>query len=337
MKAAVFTGNRNFNIEDLPFPQVEPDGVIIKIRASGICGSDLHLYRHVKETRMVFGHEFSGDIVELGKNVKNAKVGDRVTAMSGRGCGECFFCRKGDILHCSKLELLGYKLPGAMAEYASVPLFKLDRYAARLPDNVSYQMGATAEPLSVALYAVNQVQPKPADTVVVIGLGIIGLCIVQVLRARGVKNVIASGRRSNRLKLAEESGARIVMDAAKDDIALGIKEMTSGKMADIVFEVAGTPDSFKQSLEIVHRGGKVDVVGLYEQPVTWNPGIIAMQDVTLVGCGLNWDIPGAVNLMENGQVDTRPFITHKYPLEMIKEAYDTQLENREAVKVLIEP
>jgi (R,R)-butanediol dehydrogenase/meso-butanediol dehydrogenase/diacetyl reductase len=269
--------------------------------------------------------------------VKGVLPGDRVTAMSGKGCGECFFCKQGDILRCSKLELLGYKIPGAMAEYVAVPLFKLGLYSARLPGNISYEMGATAEPLSVALYAVNQMQPQPGDTVVVIGLGIIGLCIIQILRTRGVKNVIASGRRSNRLKLAQMSGAKVVVNAAVEDIVPKVIEMTSGALADIAFEAAGTPDTFRQSLEVVHRGGKVDVVGLYEQPVTWNPGVIAMQDVTLVGCGLKWDIPGAVKLMESGQVDTRRFITHEFALEEAREAFETQLKNRDAIKVLVKP
>ena len=150
-------------------------------------------------------------------------------------------------------------------------------------------------------------------------------------------NIIASGRRSNRLKLAEESGAKVIVDAAVEDVVPRVRQLTSGTLADSVFEVAGTPDTFNQSLEVVHCGGKVDVVGLYEQSVNWNPGVIAMHDVTLVGCGLKWDIPGAVELMKSGKVDTRPYVTHRFPLEKTKEAYDTQLENRDAIKVLVEP
>ncbi len=337
MKAAFFIGNRNFSIEEVPFPRAEPDGVVVKVQASGICGSDLHLYRHAQDGRMVFGHEFSGDIVEIGAQVKGVNPGDRITVMSGRGCGKCDFCRQGDIVHCSQLQMLGYAVPGAMAEYVSVPFFNFGVYSAKVPENVSYEMAATAEPLSVALYAVNQLQPRPGDTVVVIGLGIIGLCIIQILRSRGVTDIIASGRRTNRLKWAGASGARIVVDAVQEDIVTAVKKLTSNKGAKMVFEVAGTPEAFKQSLEIVHRGGKVNVVGLYEQTVTWNPGFIAMNDLTLVGCGLKFDIPGAIELLKSGKVDTRPYITHQFPLSNIKEAYDTQLENREAIKVLVKP
>jgi len=337
MKAAVFIGERQFKIEDLPVPVAEPDGVVVRVRASGICGSDLHLYRHARDVRLIFGHEFSGDVVAVGERVVGVKAGDRVTAMSGRGCGECYFCRRGDIVHCSKLQLLGYGVPGAMAEYVSIPFFKMGVYAAILPGHINYEEGATAEPLSVALYAVDQMQPQAEDTVVVIGLGIIGLCIIQILKSRGVKNVIASGRRATRLKLAGDCGAAVVVDAEKADVVRVVRNFTGGTGADIVFECAGTPDTFRQSLEIVHRGGKINIVGLYEQPVNWSPSIIVSNDITLVGCGLKFDIPGAVSLLAERKVDTRPFITHEFPLERIKEAYDTQLQNKEAIKVVVKP
>lgn len=337
MKAAVFIGSRNFSIEDVPFPRIEPDGLIVKVKASGICGSDLHGYRNAKESKMIMGHEFSGDVVEVGSGVKGVKIGDRVTAMSGRGCGECYWCRQGQILRCSKLTLLGYGSPGAFAEYVLVPSFKLDVYAAKLPDNISYEVGATAEPLSVGLYAVNQTQPGPDDTVVVIGLGVIGLCIIRVLKARGVAKIIASGRRESRLKLARESGADVVVDAGRDDIVTIVNKVTSGKNADIVFECAGSSGTFQQAIGSVHRGGKVNLVALYEQPVTWNPAFIVTKDINLIGCGLRWDIPGAVNLLKSGQVDTKPLITHEFPLEKIKEAFETQLMDEGAIKVLIKP
>ena len=219
----------------------------------------------------------------------------------------------------------------------SVPLFKLGLYAAKLPDTLTYEEGATAEPLSVALYAVRQVQPQPEDTVVVIGLGIIGLCILQILKTMGVKQVLVSGRRAKRLQLAKDSGANVVVDAAREDIVPIVSEATSGKRADVVFECAGSSDTFQQAIQIVHRGGKVDLVGLYQKPITWNPSYIVSNDITLIGCGLRWDLPGAVDLLQSGKVDTKPLITHEFPLEKTKEAFDTQLEAEDAIKVLVKP
>jgi L-iditol 2-dehydrogenase len=123
---------------------------------------------------------------------------------------------------------------------------------------------------------------------------------------------------------------------SKDVVPL-VNELTNGKGADIVFECAGSPATYQQALDMVHRGGKIDVVGLYEQPVNWNPSSIVSKDITLVGCGLKWDIPGAVRLLGDGKVDTRTMITHEFPLEKIKEAFETQLKDPQAIKVLLKP
>jgi 2-desacetyl-2-hydroxyethyl bacteriochlorophyllide A dehydrogenase len=235
------------------------------------------------------------------------------------------------------MSLLGYGVPGAFAEYVSVPYFQLDTYAARLSDSLSYEVGATAEPLSVALYSVSRAQPKAGDTVVVIGLGIIGLCIIQVLKTLGITDIIVSGRRSMRLKLAKTAGADTIVDAAKDDIVPVVQEKTSGRGADIVFECAGTSDTFEQAFRMVHNGGKVALVGLYEQSITWNPSMIVSHDIDIIGCGLRFDLLGAMHLMTAGKVDTGPYITHQFPLEKIKEAFEIQLTADDAVKVLVKP
>ena len=337
MNAAVLRNARDIVIKDVPEPVVEPDGVIIKVKACGICGSDLHLYKTGAPAEWIPGHEFSGDIVDVGSRVTGVKTGDRVVAMCGRGCGECCWCRQGQWLRCSRMSLLGYGIPGAFAEYVSVPYFQLDTYAARLPDSLSYEVGATAEPLSVALYSVSRAQPNTGDTVVVIGLGIIGLCIIQVLKTLGITGIIVSGRRSVRLKLAKTAGADTIINAASDNIVPVVQEKTSSKSADIVFECAGTAETFEQSFRMVHNGGKVALVGLYEQPVTWNPATIVSHDIDIIGCGLRFDLPGAIDLITSGQVDTEPYISHEFPLEGIREAFETQLTADDAVKVLVKP
>lgn len=294
MKAAVLHGKRDITVEDRPDPVIDPDGVVIKVRACGICGSDLHLYNHGTPGDTIMGHELSGDIVEVGSNVSGIKEGERVAAITGRGCGECYWCLRGDWLRCPRMQLLGYGIDGGFAEYVSIPNFAVGKYAERLPDSVSYEVGATAEPLSVGLYAVNKSNPQPGDTVVVIGAGVIGLSAVMALRARGIDDIIVSGRRVNRLKLAEKYGARLVLDAATNDIAPVVQEVTDGKGADVVLECAGTTETFLQALQLVHKGGKIGLVGLYEEPVEWNPVTIVTTDVDLISCGLRFDLPGAM-------------------------------------------
>jgi 2-desacetyl-2-hydroxyethyl bacteriochlorophyllide A dehydrogenase len=337
MRAAVYHGPNNITIEDVPYPDLPDDGVIIKVKSSGICGSDLHMYTRGGRDGTIMGHEFSGDIVEIGKKVKNVTKGDRVVAIGGTGCGECYWCKQGQYIKCSRLSFLGYGIKGAFAEYTAVPNYVIGVYGEKLPDSVSYEEGATAEPLSVALHAVNQVQPKPDDIVVVTGLGIIGICVIQILRSMGVRRIIASGRRTRRLEIAKQSGAEVVVDAAKDNIVPAVEKFAGSRKADIVFEVAGVPELFDQALQMVHRGGKINLVGLYQQSITWNPSAIVGNDITIFGCGLRWDMPGAVKLMADKKVDTKPMITHEFPLEKTKEAFDTQLNSQDAIKVLVKP
>jgi len=324
------------SVREVPNPKLEDRGIIVKVKAAGICGSDVHFYQR-GGPGTIMGHEFAGDIIEIGSKVKGLKIGDRVVAMGGRGCGECYWCKHGEYIKCTKLGFVGYAMPGAFAEYVAVPAVKLGQYVTKLPPQLTYEEGAAAEPLAVALYAVQQARPKPEDSVVVLGLGIIGLCIVQILKSMGVKQIFASGHRSKRLELAKQGGANIVVDASKENIVPIAARETGGKGADIVFEVAGVESTFQQALQMVHRGAKIELVGLYSKPFSWSPSSIVGNDITLIGCGLRWDLPGAVELMDNGKVDTKPLITHKFPLEKIKEAFDTQIKVPEAIKVMIQP
>jgi len=337
MKAAVLHGKRDITVEDVPVPVVEPDGVIIKVKACGICGSDLHLYNHGAPGDMILGHELSGDIVSVGSNVSGVKEGERVAAITGRGCGECYWCLRGDWLRCPRMQLLGYGMDGGFAEYVSIPNFSIGKYAERLPDSVSYEVGATAEPLSVGLYAVNKSNPQPGDTAVVIGAGVIGLCAIMALKARGIDDIIVSGRRANRLKLAGECGARLVVDATVDEVVPIVQEATGGKGADLVLECAGTTDTFLQSLQLVHKGGRVGLVGLYQESIEWNPVAIVTTDVDLIGCGLRFDLPGAIELIRSGKADTKSLITHEFSLDDATKAFQTQATVPEAVKVLVKP
>jgi len=335
MKAAVYHGVQDIGVEDVPEPKIEPGAVIMKVHACGICGSDIHSYqRGPRRPGMVPGHEFSGDIVEVGAGITGVKKGDRVVAMSGRSRGECYWCKRGEITRCSKLVMVGLGIPGAFAEYVLVPNFSLGLYAAKLPANLTHQEGATVEPVSVGWHAVTQVQPQKDDTAVVIGAGFIGLAIIQILKSLGVEQIIASGHRPKRLALAKESGADIVVDGAKEDIVPIVKEKTGGVGADSVFEVAGTEPAFRQAVQMVRKGGKIDVVGLYGQPFNLSPSGFG-GDVSLINCGLRWDLPGAVDLMTKGAVRTKPLISHEFPISQVKEAFDTALGVADAVKVVV--
>jgi 2-desacetyl-2-hydroxyethyl bacteriochlorophyllide A dehydrogenase len=339
MKAAVFQGVEGVTVQDVPYPKLDPDGVIVKVKSGGICGSDVHGYQRGRNEPVTMCHEFSGDVVEIGREIKDLKVGDRVVAMSGRGCGQCHWCKQGDFIKCSKLQMLGLApgIPGAFAEYVHVPHFQLGKYAAKMPSWLSYDEAATTEPIAVALHGVQQSHPQKDETAVVIGLGIIGLGVVQILQSLGVKQIIASGRREQRLRLAKEGGASIVVDAARDDVVPVVEKATNGKGADVVYDVAGYESTFQQALTMVHRGGRVDLIGLYGKPFLWSPSSLVGRDVDLLGCGLRWDIPGAMALLESKKVNAKPLVTHKFPLDKIKEAFEIQIKAPDAIKVVVNP
>jgi 2-desacetyl-2-hydroxyethyl bacteriochlorophyllide A dehydrogenase len=336
MKAAVFHGERDIRVEDVPDPMIKPDGIIVKVKASGICGSDLLPYRQGVPGGLIFGHECSGDVVEVGGNVTSVKEGDRVVGLPLDVCWQCSQCEQQQFLHCSDVKMVGWHIPGAFAEFVSIPFFIENYTVTRIPENLSYEEGTTVEPLSIAVYSVTKAQVQPGDKVVVIGAGMIGLCVIQVLKTIGVSQITISERRSRRLELAGQLGANMVIDATTDDIVSMIKDSGPEREADVVFECVGLPSTFQQSIDIVRPGGKVALIGVFEQTVNWSPNAAVLKDVTLIGC-LGEDFSGAVDLLRSEKVDTKSLISHEFPLDRAKEAFDTSLEADNAIKVILKP
>jgi threonine dehydrogenase-like Zn-dependent dehydrogenase len=284
----------------------------------------------------IFGHEFSGVVAEVGEKVAGIHVRERVTGVGFRPCGKCFWCSQGKPHRCSDMALLGYQMPGAMAEYVAIPFAALGRNVFKLPEEVTFEDGATVEPLSISLFSVRRAQPRAEDTAAVLGAGVIGLGTVQALKAMGLSKVLVSGRRASRLEAARTSGADLVVDAAKEDPHKTFMEATSSMGADIVFECAGSPDTFKQAVAMVRGGGKIMLVGVYEQPLVWDPMEVIKKNITLIGC-LGGNFPGAIEMLQSGKVVTRPFITHRFSLDQAAEAFKVQIEDRNAIKVMIKP
>lgn len=334
MKAAVLHGAHDIRYETVPDPIVEPTSIVLKVKACGVCGTDLHIYKLGEKKGLILGHEFSGEVAEVGADVSDIKPGDRVIAVGYRPCLECYWCKKGQVFRCSNLAIAGDQIPGAFAEYISIPFAKLGRNVFKLSDKLTYEEAATVEPLSVGYYSVKRAQPQPQDTVVVIGVGIIGLGIVQILKTMGVSKIIATGRRPKRLELAKMSGADVVIDAASEDPLAAVSKITSGLGVDIVLECAGSPESFRQSIEMVRGGGKVMLVALYESPITWDPAIAIYKNVTLIGC-LGGNFPKVLELLETGKINAKPLIVHQFPLSRISEAFETQIKAQDAVKVMV--
>ena len=332
MKAAVMRGIKTIRTETVPDPVLEPHGVIIKVKACGICGSDLHVYKR-DEQGTIFGHEFSGDVVSVGDQVKGIAPGMRVTAVGFRPCGKCFWCSQGKGHRCSNMALLGYQFPGAMAEYVHIPFAALGRTVFPLPEELSYEEAASVEPLSISYFSVNRAQPKPDESVAVLGLGVIGLYAVQVLKSFGVTRILASGRRAARLRAATECGADVVIDAASQDPTATVMDATANMGVNTVVECAGQQDTFDQAVAMARGGGKILLVGIYEQPLTWDPLPAISKNLSLIGC-LGGNFPASIELLRSGKVSARPLITHRFTLDQAAEAFRAQLQEPGAIKVM---
>ena len=349
MKAAIYYGPGDIRVESVSDPKLEADGILIEVKACGICGSDIHPYRvgGLIEPGLIMGHEFSGDVIEVGASVADIKKGDRVTAASLLPCGKCHWCQRKQIYRCSNMKVLGFHMPGAFAEYVSIPLALVNQTVFLLPDEISYKDGATVEPLSVGENAVKKAEPAAEDTVVILGVGMIGQCALQVFKAIGVAKVIVSEVGKKRLAVAKAMGADVVINAAEEEPIQRVREATSGMGADIVAECAGAPVTFQQAIEMV-RGGlqqafetvrpdsRIMLVGIYEQPIQWTPNSIIRNSIRMIGCYAG-SFPPAIDLLKTGKVNTRPLVTHKYPLDKAREAFETQLKADESIKVLIKP
>ena len=220
-----------------------------------------------------------------------------------------------------------------MAEYVHIPYAAVGRTVFPLPEALSYEDAASVEPLSISYFSVNRAQPKEDETIAVLGLGVIGLYAVQVLKAKGVSKIVTSGRRDARLEAAKICGADIVIDAAREDVVDAAMKATQKMGVNTVIECAGVQATFDQSIEMARGGGKIMLVGVYEQPLTWDPMQVIAKNLSLIGC-LGGNFPASIELLNSGEVNAKPMITHRFSLDQAADAFRAQLSDPGAIKVM---
>lgn len=262
MTAAVLYGKRDVRIEQVPIPRVDPGEVLVRIRAALTCGTDLKVYRQGFHARMivppaVFGHELAGVVEEIGEGVESFSPGMRVVAANSGPCNRCFYCERHLANLCEDLQFIN----GAYAEFIKIPQRIVRQNLLILPDNLGFHEAALVEPLACVLRAVEETGIVEGDTVVVIGMGPIGLMFVQVLKALGTK-VIAAGKRKNQLALAGRMGADYVVDSTYSSVVEQVRKVTNGKRgADVVVEAVGSTETWQQAMGMVRRGGTINLFG----------------------------------------------------------------------------
>jgi 2-desacetyl-2-hydroxyethyl bacteriochlorophyllide A dehydrogenase len=342
VKAAVFKGVEDIQVEDVPEPQAGADDIVVKVHACGICGSDLHSYLHgaFVQPGQVMGHEFVGEIVQVGDDVSGLAVGDRVTASPIVPCMECARCQEGRYNLCAVCwaTAIAYGRPGGFAELVQVPTAVPGGNVFPLADDVSDEAGALVEPLAVAVHAVRLVEPVQGATVLVLGLGTIGLQVIQTLRAYGAGRVIGVDLSGTRIDAASALGAEAI-DASTGAGAGLAAVLGEGEEIDVVFECSGAAAGAEAALQHVRAGGTIVVLALYDDPITLDPTALVQREIRLQGsiAYTSDDFREAVRLLSTGQAETQPLITHRKPLDEIGDAFSVQLRKDESIKVLVTP
>ncbi|MDD5082938.1 MAG: alcohol dehydrogenase catalytic domain-containing protein [Dehalococcoidales bacterium] len=348
MKAAIYYGPGNLKVEEIERPKAGDRGIVVKVRAAGICGSDLHPYKQAWErykTGIALGHEWAGDVVEVGPKVTDVKVGDRVWATALLPDFTCDACKRQAYFQCPNIKVGGLEFHGGFAEYVWAPVIIPNLNLFKLPASMSYQDGALIEPVAVGTGLVKKAEPQASDVVAILGAGIIGLGALARFRDVGISRIIVSDVSEKRLRVARELGADILVNPTKEDIIKRVMKETNNRGADIVVEAAGRPVTFLQSIDMVRPDGKIMVVATYEESFMFNPSLarpgmpmtsLVRKAVRMFGCYAG-DMPSSFELLKAGKIKASQVISHTFPLNKIKEAFETQMNSQESVKVMIEP
>ena len=343
MKALVLTQHNRFELQDWPVPEIAPDEVLVKVAACGICGSDVHGMDGSTGRRqppIVMGHEAAGTIERAGSEVTGWALNERVTFDSTIYCGVCWFCRRGQINLCDNRRVLGvscddYRRHGAFAEYVAVPQSVLYR----LPEGLNFQHACLVEPLSIALHAVHRTRTRPDDTAVVVGAGMIGLLVVQSLRAAGCGRIIAVDLHQGRLDLACQLGAEEGLRADQVDVPSEVLRRTADRGADLAFEVVGISPTMQTAVACLRKGGQLTLVGNLAAKVEFPLQAVVTREITLHGsCASCGEYPACLELMARGTVNVAPLISAVAPLSEGAEWFQRLQAGKDGLmKVVLEP
>ena len=343
MKALILTEYNNLQYCDVAAPDVGPREVLLKVKACGICGSDVHGLDGSTGRRrppVIMGHEAAGVIVDLGAEVREWNKGQRVTFDSTIYCGRCGFCRAGQINLCDNRRVLGvsceeYRRDGAFAQYVALP----QRILYPLPDELSFEHASMVEPLSVAVHAVNITDISLGDVAVVVGTGMVGLLVVQVLRAAGCGRIIAVDLDRRRLDLAQRLGADVGLPAGEVDVPSEVLQLTGGRGADVAVEVAGLTATVKMAVDALRKGGQLTLVGNLSPQVELPLQAVVTRELTLRGsCASRGDYPVCLDMLGRGAIDVAPLISAVAPLADGAAWFKRLYEGNEGLmKVVLQP
>ena len=342
MKAAVFRGPGQLALEEVPYPPLPADGLILKVEACGICGSDLRAMQHgLRFARewQILGHEVAGVVAEVGSEVADYQVGDRLAVAADVHCHRCYYCRRALYNLCEDWKLIGAHYPGGMAEYMALPEDILRRgIVHRIPQGLSSIYAALAEPASSVLASQHDAGVEPGEVVAIIGNGPMGCLHVQVARARGAKAVLA-GRRAERLRVAEALGAWRLVDTSQANLLAEVRALTEGRGADVAIVACASGEAQAEAVQLVRKRGRVILFGGLprEDPITHlDANRIHYGELRIIG-SFSYH-PSyhqlALEMIACGQIEAAKIITATFPLSRVTEAFAAAREATQLKVVL---
>jgi 2-desacetyl-2-hydroxyethyl bacteriochlorophyllide A dehydrogenase len=344
MRAVTFQAPGEVRVEERPEPEiVSPDEAIVQVEASGICGSDLHIYhgRVAIEPGFTIGHEYVGTVVEAGDEVTGVAVGDRVLGAYGTACGKCFFCARGDFHKCDRARVFGHgellgSLQGSQADLLLVPSANLT--LRQVPEGMADEVALFAgDVMGTGYHAVVETGVSDGDAVAVLGLGPVGLCAVQAARAAGAAEVIAVDTVADRLELARSFGATPV-HLTEEDPRGAVKAATEKRGVDAAIDAVGHPDALGLACKLTRKAGTVSAIGVYAEPIEFPMGLVWLKALTLRTGHANViaHLDPVLERLSSGELDPGPLVTHRMLLDEASEAYELY-DRREALKILLAP
>jgi 2-desacetyl-2-hydroxyethyl bacteriochlorophyllide A dehydrogenase len=344
MRAVTFQDTRQVRVQERPEPELHnPDEAIVEITASGICGSDLHIYHgRVKiEPGFTIGHEFVGTVRETGDDVTRVRSGDRVLGCFHSACGSCFFCMRGAYNSCERMRVFGHgaalgDLQGTQAERTLVPMANMT--LRMVPDAVADDVALFAgDVMGTGYHAIDEGGVRPGDSVAVLGLGPVGLCTVQIAIAAGATSVLAIDSVEGRLEVARAFGATPVhlTECKPRDVVTGT---TEGRGVDVAVDAVGHPDALDLAIRLTRNSGTVVAIGVYAEPVQVHMGLAWIKALTLKTGRANviGHVDRVLGMLATGSLDPTPLVTHHLPLDEAPEAYRIY-DRHEALKIVLRP
>jgi L-iditol 2-dehydrogenase len=340
MRVAMYYSNQDIRIEEMPVPEIRPDELLMKVEASGICGSDVLEWYRMKKAPLVLGHEVGGEVVKAGDKIQKFKVGDRIAASHHVPCNSCYYCLTGHHTACDTLRITNFD-PGGFAEFLRIPAINVDRGVYLLPEGMSYEEATFHEPLGCVLRAQRIAKLKPGQSVLVFGCGIAGLLNIHLARASGAGRILAVDPVPYRLKAAKKFGA---VEAIKpsEDVGACLRQMNEGRLADLVLVCTGSEKATLQAFEAVERGGTILLFAPTDADVQVRFSVNDLffrNDVTMTtSYGASpYDSWLALQLIQSSAIRVKDMITHRLSLEETALGFQIVAKAQDSLKVIIEP